>query len=188
MTLDSNPPDQCADSGVARLDAGKLLPRVYDDLRALAAARLRNEAPGHTLQPTALVHEVFLKLAAQERAEWRDRAHFFAVAAEAIRRILVDHARGRRAAKRNAPGERMTISAVLDAPTSEEVDLLALDEALSRLADLSARQARVVELRFFGGLEVAEVAQALGVSENTVKGDWRMARAWLQHQLVDNLP
>jgi RNA polymerase sigma factor (TIGR02999 family) len=114
-----------------------------------------------------------------------DRTHFFSVAAEAIRRVLVDHARRRGAAKRQAPGQRVTIHADLQAPGMAEADLLALDDALRQLAALSERQARVVELRFFGGLDVADVAKVLGVSENTVKGDWRVARAWLQQRLAD---
>jgi RNA polymerase sigma factor (TIGR02999 family) len=155
---------------------------VYDELRALAAVRLGQERPGHTLQPTALVHEVYLKLADQTQAEFRDPAHFFAVAAEAIRRVLVDHARKRGASKRAAPGPRVTVHGDLDAASGQDIDLIELDDALRRLAELSPRQARVVELRFFGGLDVPDVARLLGVSENTVKGDWRMARAWLQQQ------
>src|SRR5262245_23754104 len=165
---------------IAASDATRLLTQVYDELRALAAARLRREAAGHTLQPTALVHEVYLKLADQSRADYRDAAHFFAVAAQAIRRILVDHARRRRADKRHLPGTRVAVHADLDAPARQDVDLICLDDALRRLAELSPRQARVVELRFFGGLEVEDVARLLAVSEGTVKGDWRMARAWLQ--------
>jgi RNA polymerase sigma-70 factor, ECF subfamily len=175
----SAPPD--ADEPEAR----GLFLEVYAELRALAAVRLRHEVAGHTLQPTALVHEVYLKLADQSRARWRDRGHFFAVAAEAIRRILVDHARRRGAAKREAPGARVSFHPDLDAGVAQEVDLLALDDALERLGRISPRQARVVELRFFGGLEVAEVARELAVSENTVKGDWRIARAWLQQELAE---
>jgi RNA polymerase sigma factor (TIGR02999 family) len=114
---------------------------------------------------------------------WKDRSHFFAVAADAIRRVLVDHARVRNAAKRRAPGERLTIHADLDAAVGSDLDLLGLDEALTRLAELNQRQAKVVELRFFAGLTVEETAAVLGVSEGTVKGDWRMARAWLALQL-----
>jgi RNA polymerase sigma-70 factor, ECF subfamily len=166
--------------------AHALLPLVYDELRALAAARFAAEPAGHTLQPTALVHEVYLKLAQQTRAQFNDSAHFFAVAAEAIRRVLVDHSRRRGAAKRDLPGPRVTINSDLDAPAApqQEIDLLALDDALTRLATLSPRQARVVELRFFGGMEVPDVARILGVSEGTVKGDWRLARAWLERELA----
>ena len=173
-------------------DAEALFLEVYEELRALAAARLRREAAGHTLQPTALVHEVYLKLADQTRARWRDREHFFAVAAEAIRRVLVDHARKRHATKRELPGQRVTIRtgidmvANADKDAGEEFDLLALNEALERLAEVSPRQARVVELRFFGGLEVPQVAQLLNVSEGTVKGDWRIARAWLARRLAES--
>ncbi len=164
--------------------ADELLPLVYDELRAIAAARLRQERINHTLQPTALVHEAYLKLVDQRDAIVEDRAHFIAVAAEAIRRILIDHARSRQAAKRQAPGAGVSVHDELAAPADEPaVDYLALDEALRRLAQLNERQAKVVELRFFGGLGVEETARVLGVSENTVKGDWRVARAWLETQI-----
>ncbi len=171
-------------SGAAKLGPAQgLIAQVYEELRALAVVRMRQESAGHTLQPTALVHEVYLKLAEQTRAAWHSRTHFFATAAEALRRILVDHARKRNAAKRAAPGPRVTIHAELDATNSEQSDVLELDDALTRLAELSPRQARVVELRFFGGLEVSEVAQVLEISETTVKSEWRLARAWLQREL-----
>jgi RNA polymerase sigma factor (TIGR02999 family) len=166
-----------------RSGADELLPLVYEELRALAAVHLKRERPDHTLQPTALVHEAYLKLVDQTRAEWRGRSHFFAVAAEAIRRILVDHARVKRAVKRRAPGRRVTIHAELDAEASGDFDLTELDDALNRLAELNQRQSKVVSLRFFGGLSVEETAQVLGVSEGTVKGDWRVARAWLEREL-----
>lgn len=156
---------------------------LYRELRALAAAHMRSERAGHTLQPTALANEVYLKLADQSPAHWKDRGHFLAIAAGAIRRILVDHARARNAAKRAVPGERVTIDADLDAASGAGIDVTALDEALARLAALSERQARVVEMRFFAGLSVEETAGVLGVSEGTVKGDWRVARAWLQQAL-----
>ncbi len=182
-----NPPAENSSNvtGTSRPEASSLLPEVYAELRALAAARLRGEAAGHTLQPTALVHEVYLKLARQSRAQWKDTGHFFAVAAQALRRVLVDHARGRRAAKRGGLIHRLTISTELDAAAPEEVDLLALDEVLEQLARLSPRQAQIVEMRFFAGMEVSEVARVLGVSESTVKGEWRMARAWLQQKLSE---
>lgn len=164
--------------------AADLMPLVYMELRALAAVHLRRERSSHTLQPTELVHEAFLKLVDQTHANWKDRSHFFAVAAEAIRRILVDHARARNAAKRRAPGERITIHAELNSATETGVDLVELDDALGQLSALNRRQAKVVELRFFAGLSVEEAALALGVSEGTVKGDWRMARAWLEEQLA----
>ncbi len=166
--------------------ADALMAELYRELRALAAAQMQRERPGHTLQPTALVNEVYLRLADQTRAHWKDRNHFFAVAAGVIRRVLVDHARARHALKRAAPGERVTIDADLDAVAGGRgVDLAALDEALTRLAALNERQARVVELRFFAGLSVEETATLLGVSEGTVKGDWRVARAWLEANLDD---
>lgn len=166
--------------------AARLTPVVYDELRRMAAAYLRQERPDHTLQPTALVHEAFLKLVDQTRAEMNDRSHFCAVAAQAMRRILIDHARRVRAAKRSADGPRVTLAEVGDAAevdTTLDVDLLRLDEALSRLSELNERQARVVELRYFGGLTVEQAASVLGVSPRTVKGDWRVARAWLQREI-----
>lgn len=163
--------------------ADELLPLVYDELRALAGAHLRQERSDHTLQPTALVHEAYLKLVDQSRANWKDRTHFFAVAAEAMRRVLVDHARGKLAAKRVPPGKRVNLVDELDAGILPEANLVGLDDALRRLAELNQRQARVVELRFFGGLSVEETADVLDVSVGTIKGDWRFARAWLQREL-----
>jgi RNA polymerase sigma-70 factor, ECF subfamily len=161
-----------------------LMPLVYDELRRVAAMHLARERPNHTLQPTALAHEAYLKLVDQTRAQWKDRAHFLAVAAEAIRRILIDHARLHRAAKRGSGDARLTLSFAADVPEPQtDVDLIALEDALQRLAELSPRQARVVELRFFAGLDVEETAEAIGVSPRTVKGDWRVARAWLQREL-----
>lgn len=177
------PPESSSASKMEARPPG-LFVEIYEQLRALASAKLRQESAGHTLQPTALVHEVYLKLADQTRAQWSDREHFFAVAAEAIRRILVDHARKKHALKRELPGQRVTIRTSLDAALPDEVDMLAMDEALNALARVSPRQARVVELRFFGGLQHAEVARLLNVSEKTVKGDWRIARAWLQNYLT----
>ncbi len=171
----SNPTDPAA--------AAELLPLVYDQLRGLAVAFLRRERPDHTLQPTALVHEAYMKLADQARVAWKDRAHFFSVAAVAIRRVLVDHARGKRAGKRMPPGARVTLAAEQGTCESSQADLLDIDAALRRLAEVDPRRARVVELRFFGGLNIEEVAAALDVSEGTVKNDWRLARAWLQREL-----
>lgn len=163
--------------------AARLTPVVYDELRRLAAGYLRAERPDHTLQPTALVHEAFLRLVDQTRADIHDRSHFFAVAAQSMRRILIDHARHCRAAKRRAPGQRITLAEAVDQAPVTEVDLLRLDDALTRLAALSPRQARVVELRYFGGLTVEQAAAVLDVSPRTVKGDWRVARAWLHHDI-----
>ncbi len=165
----------------------ELMPLVYEELRSLAAARLAAERPDHTLQPTALVHEAYVKLVGQQDANWKGRAHFFAVAAQAIRRVLIDHARKHGAVKRGV-GRRVTLSDVDDLPRGSDVDIVALDDALIRLAEKSERQARVVELRFFGGLSVEQAAQVLGVSPGTVKGDWRFARAWLAQQLDETAP
>jgi RNA polymerase sigma factor (TIGR02999 family) len=163
--------------------AEKLMPLVYDEFRALAARHLRHERKNHTLQPTALVHEAYLRLIDQTRVDWQGRTHFFAVGAQAIRRILVDHARQRKRQKRGGGAARVALDeAVALAPEREE-EILALDEAMEKLAKLDARQARVVEMRFFAGMNVAEVAQELGVSKRTVEGDWTMARAWLMREL-----
>jgi RNA polymerase sigma factor (TIGR02999 family) len=166
--------------------ADRLLPLVYEELRRLAAHYMLQERPGHTLQPTALVNEAYLRLVDQSRVSWRNREQFFAVAAEMIRRILVDHARKKSAAKRGggAPHFPLDLGQPGDATTGQ-LDLLALDDALTRLGELSDRQRRVVELRFFGGLSVQETANALEVSKATVKNDWRVARAWLQGELGD---
>jgi len=161
----------------------RLMPLVYDELRALAESYLRRERSGHTLQATALVHEAYVRLIDQRDVEWRNRAHFFAVAAQAIRRILVDHARTHKRAKRGGGYQRVQLDADVAALPETDIDLLALDEALGRLADLHARQAQIVELRFFGGLSLKEVAEYIGVSPRTVDGDWSMARAWLRREL-----
>lgn len=161
----------------------RLMPLVYDELRALAESYLRQERSDHTLQATALVHEAYVRLIKQDDVEWQNRAHFFAVAAQAIRRILVDHARSRQRAKRGGGLQRVRLDedvAVLD---ERDLDLVALDESMEKLAGLHQRQARIVELRFFGGLTLKEVAEFLGVSPRTVDGDWNMARAWLRREM-----
>ena len=164
--------------------AAKLMPLVYDEFRALAARHLSHERANHTLQPTALVHEAYLKLIDQTRVDWQGRTHFFAVGAQAIRRILVDHARQHKRQKRGGGVGKVTLDdAVALAPQRDE-EILALDEALENLAKLDARQAQVVEMRFFGGLNVEEVAEVLGVSKRTIEGDWMMARAWLLRELT----
>ncbi|HEY3243125.1 MAG TPA: sigma-70 family RNA polymerase sigma factor [Phycisphaerae bacterium] len=164
--------------------ADELLPLVYDELRAVAASLLAGERAGHTLQPTALVHEAYLRLVGETRSNWQGRAHFLAVAANAMRRILVNHARDRRAAKRGG-GEwhKVSLTAVDTPAPEQEVDLVALDDALQRLEKMDERLCRVVELRFFGGLTVPETAQVLAVSDRTVELDWRMARSWLFKEL-----
>jgi RNA polymerase sigma factor (TIGR02999 family) len=158
------------------------MPLVYEELRALAESYLQRERPDHTLQATALVHEAYMRLVKQEEVEWQSRAHFFAVAAQAIRRILVDHARGHLSAKRGGDRKRVRLDQDLALP-EPDLDLLALDEALEELARLHERQARIVELRFFGGLSLKEVAEYLGLSSRTIDGDWYMARAWLRSKL-----
>ena len=164
----------------------QLMPLVYDELRALAESYLKTERPGHTLQATALVHEAYVRLVKQEDVEWRSRAHFFAVAAQAIRRILVDHARSRHRVKRGGEHQRVLLDEGAMPAQEREADLVALDDALERLAQLHERQARIVELRFFGGLTLKDVAEYLGVSPRTVDGDWSMARAWLKRELHAN--
>ncbi|MGH7550616.1 MAG: sigma-70 family RNA polymerase sigma factor [Gemmatimonadota bacterium] len=162
--------------------AERLVPLIYDDLRALAGRYMRNEPADHTLQPTALVHEAFLRLVDTDRVDWQTRAHFLAVAARTMRRILVDHARRRKAAKRGG-GNKVTLVEGLAFSEPRPLDLVALDEAMARLAGIDERQSSVVELRFFGGLAVEEIAEVLDVSTATVKRDWRFARAWLLHEL-----
>jgi len=161
----------------------RLIPIVYAELRRLAAHYLRAERPDHTLQPTALVHEAYLRLVAHGRRDWQNRAHFFAVAAETMRALLVDHARARLAVRRGGGMTRVELAAGAAAGPGESPDILALDAALERLARRDARQARVVELRYFGGLSNEEVAQVLGISERTVKREWALARAWLYAEL-----
>ena len=165
--------------------AAALLPLVYDELRALAGSYFRRQRPEHTLQPTALVHEAFVKLAGHTNAGWQSRAHFFAVAAKAMRQILADHARRKKAAKRSGGRQnRVTLSGLLTPTTDEsQVDLIALDEAMANLAKLSSRQGRIVEMRFLAGLCEDEVAHVLGVTPRTVQRDWRMAKAFLRCEL-----
>ena len=163
----------------------KLLPLVYDQLRRQAAHQLRRERPGHSLSPTAVVHELYLRLVPQERASWVNRAQFFAVASRLIRRVLVDHARARRTAKRAGGWQRVTLADDVVEAGPPDIDLLALDRALEELTALDARRARLVELRYFGGLSLDETAAALGVSAATVSREWQLARAWLHRRLAD---
>jgi len=165
--------------------SGPLLEAVYGNLRALAGSYLDGAAASHTLQPTALVHEAYMRLVDRSRATIADETHFLALAATVMRQILVDNARAKRAAKRGGDRRRVTLSGLrADEGQGEEVDLVDLDAALERLRERSERQARVVELRFFGGLTVAQCAGLLDVSERTVEADWRMSRAWLHAVLV----
>lgn len=161
----------------------RLMPLVYDELRRLAQHYLRQERANHTLQPTALVHEAWLRLAQTNRLNWQNRAHFIGVAAELMRRILVDHARKHRAEMRGGAETRVALDEARDARAPQEVDLIALDEALDTLKALDSRQSRIVELKFFGGLEIAEIAEVLGVSPATVKRDWAWAKTWLYREI-----
>jgi RNA polymerase sigma factor (TIGR02999 family) len=160
----------------------QLLPLIYDDLRRQAAGYLRHERPGHTLPPTALVHEAYLRLADQRRMAWQNRAHFLALAAQAMRRILIDHARAAGAAKRAGDWARVSLNDELASP-QPDIDLRALDDAINELGVLDPQQARIVELRFFGGMSVEETAEVLGISSATIKRDWSSAKAWLYRRL-----
>jgi len=160
-----------------------LFPLVYAELRKIARAHLRRERRDHTLQPTALVNEAYLRLVDQERVEWNGRAHFFGIASQMMRRILVDHARRRNAIRRGAGAHKVTLDEALAAGDGGEVDLVALDDALDRLAGLDPDQGRLVELRFFGGLTIEETAEGMGTSPATVKREWATARAWLFREL-----
>ena len=173
--------------------AKRILPTVYAELRSLAAYYLRGERPGHTLQATALVHEAFLRLADQDRVNWRGRTHFFAVAAQAMRRVLVDHARARLREKRGGDLQRVTLGDSLPGCPSDPAGLdletiLDLDRALTKLAALDPRQADLVEQRFFGGCPVAQAATNLGVSVRTAEADWAHAKAWLSRELAAHSP
>jgi RNA polymerase sigma factor (TIGR02999 family) len=161
----------------------ELTPLIYDELRRMARGYLRRERPGHTLQPTALVHEAFLRLIGQSQVNWQNRAHFFGAAARLMRQILIDHAETRRATKRGGGAERVSLDDADHFTVGPEIDLIALDEALGRLEALDPRQGRIVEMRYFSGLTIEEIAEAIGVSPATVKRDWSMARAWLRREL-----
>ena len=163
----------------------RLLPAVYEELHRQAARAMRRENDEHTLQATALVHEAYLRLVDQRRVEWRNRAQFFGVAAEIMRRILVDHARARHAAKRGGDAKRVTLgdADAADDSSGRGLDILALHDALERLAALDAQQSRVVELRYFGGLNIEETAEAMGISPATVKREWATAKLWLKRQM-----
>ncbi|HXP62999.1 MAG TPA: ECF-type sigma factor [Dongiaceae bacterium] len=173
-----------AELKLGRKDAlDRLMPLVYRELRRVAGNCMCDERPGHTLQPTALVHEAFLRLVEQDRADWQNRAQFVGVAGQLMRRILVDHARGRRALKRGIPItlDEEILERAAGGDQTEEI--LAVDEILARLAELDPQQARIAELRYFGGLSVEETAEALAISPRTVKRDWAMAKRWMKSQL-----
>jgi RNA polymerase sigma factor (TIGR02999 family) len=192
MTADALPPRAdvtglllaWSDGNAAAVD--RLLPLLYEELHRQAERAMRREDERHTLQATALVHEAYLRLVDQNRVQWRNRAHFFGVAAQVMRRILVDHARGRLAEKRGGGAQRITLDDAnvgANGDAAGDVDVLALHEALERLAVLDAQQAKVVELRYFSGLNIEETAVALDVSPATVKREWAVARAWLKREL-----
>lgn len=169
--------------GGDREAAAKLMPLVYEELRRLARHYMRQERSGNTLQATALVHEAYLRLVQQEEVDWQGRAHFIGVAAQLMRRVLVDYARGRARLKRGGGAVKEPLEDVAAVSGLPPAELLALDEALTRLAQLDPRQSRIVELRYFGGLSVEETAEVLGISAKTVKRDWSFARAWLRSEL-----
>ena len=171
-----------------RQSLDSLLPLVYQELRRLAAAYIRRERPGYTLQPTALVNEAYLRLLKDDPARWQNRAHFCAIAAHSMRQILIERARARDAQKRGGARARVTLDEALVAGGERSIDLVALDEALRRLAAVDPEQARLVELRFFGGLTVEETAEAMNVSPATVKRHWTVARAWLARELKGLAP
>jgi RNA polymerase sigma factor (TIGR02999 family) len=161
-----------------------LMPLVYDDLRRIAAGYMRHERQGQALQPTALVHEAYVRLIDQRQVKWRNRAHFFGIAASMMRRILVDQARLRRAAKRGGEWERVTLAGNdVAAGGPDEIDVLALHQAMERLATFDPQQERIVELRYFGGLTIAEAAEYIGISEATISREWTIAKAWLGAEL-----
>ena len=166
-----------------RTALNQLLPIVYAELRRVAARQLRNERADHTLQPTALVHEAYIRLVDQRNVDWHNRAHFFGVAAQVMRRILVDHARRHSASKRGDGVRCVSIDEARDVAASDELPILALDHALDRLEKMDAELAKIVELRAFGGLTIEEAAHVLSVSPSTAKRDWRTAKAWLTREL-----
>jgi len=163
------------------LDA--LFPLVYEELRRLAANRLDGERSEHTLQPTALVHEAYLRLVKQHSVDWQNRAHFFGLAAEMMRRILVNHAVERKRLKRGGGETRLALDEAVTFAEEREIDLVRLDEALNELTEFAPRQAKIIELKFFGGLTSEEAAEALSISPETVKRDWRVAKSWLHSRL-----
>lgn len=166
--------------------AAALMPLLYDELHRLAVYYMRSERAGHTLQPTALVNEAYLRLVDQRESNWQNRAHFIAAAAQAMRRVLIDHARSKQRVKRGGMQVKVPLEDIALAAEEQPQDLIALDAALDRLAQLDARQSKIVELRYFGGLTVEQTAEVLGVSAPTVKRDWAVARAWLHRELREH--
>ena len=166
----------------------QLMPVVYDELRRQASRYLRREQGGHTLQTTALVNEAYLRLVDQKNIRWQNRAQFFGIAAQLMRRILVDHARAKHRAKRGGRDVRVTLDDAMAIAANQEIDLIALDAALDRLAQIDEQQSKVVEMRFFSGLNVEETAEVLGISPATVKRDWNVAKAWLYREMTGERP
>lgn len=164
----------------------RLIPAVFEELRQIARRQLEREDPRHTLQPTALVNEAYLRLKQRRKVRWQNRAHFFGFASQLMRRILVDHARGRQAHKRGGGQRPIRLEALSDLPEEQDREILRLDDALEALTTIDPRQARIVELRFFVGLSVAEISEVLGVSPTTVKREWHTARLWLYHELSED--
>jgi len=186
--MDMSPPNEITQQLIAwsNGDAAaleRLIPAVYQELRRMAEHYFRRERAGHTLQPTALVHEAYLKLIDQRGVEWQNRAHFFAVAAQIMRRILVDHARAKHREKRGGHGLTLSLNEAAGYTLDRAAELVALDDALQILKDQDARKCRVVEMRYFGGLTVEETAHVLDIAPNTVMRDWNLAKAWLYQQL-----
>ena len=188
--MDSDPerPDTTqllADVVSGKKDAAeRLMPLVFDELHSLAERLLRRESPGHTLQPTALVNEAYVRMVGHSKIDWKGKTHFFAIGARNMRRILVDHARGKKRQKRGGEMHRIPLTDDLCVSNRNDQDVLAIEEALQKLAKLDPRQAQIVELRFYGALTVEEVAEVLGVSKRTVESDWTMVRAWLRRELL----
>jgi RNA polymerase sigma-70 factor, ECF subfamily len=186
--MNNPPPNEITERLIAwgagdRAALDQLLPVVYQELRRMASNYLRQENPGHTLQPTALVHEAWLRLIDQARVDWRNRAQFFGVAAQMMRRILVDHAKAKHREKRGGDAVKLSLDDVINLSRERAAELLALDDALDELARVDERKSRVIELRYFGGFSVEETAQILGVSPETVMRDWKLAKAWLYQQI-----
>ena len=171
-------------SGGSREALDELMPLVHDELRRQASRYLRGERPGHTLQTTALINEAYLKLVDQRQVDWQNRAHFYGIAAQAMKRILVDHARERNRQKRGGPGEDLPLDEARFAISGQDVDLVEVDEALSRLAVFDPQQASIVELKFFGGFSIDEIGDALQISAATVKREWTSAKTWLKLEMT----
>jgi RNA polymerase sigma factor (TIGR02999 family) len=186
--MNKSPPNEITERLIAwgagdRAALDQLLPVVYQELRRMAGNYLRQENPGHTLQPTALVHEAWLRLIDQARVDWRNRAQFFGVAAQMMRRILVDHAKAKHREKRGGDAVKLSLDDVINLSRERAADLIALDDALDELTRVDERKSRVVELRYFGGFTIEEIAQILEVSPETVMRDWKLAKAWLYQQI-----